>query len=90
MNKSELIDIVAREAGISKMAADKAMRCFEKTVTGALSKGEDVRMIGFGRFFAKKRAARQCRNPQTGKKMQIPARQAVCFRAGKRLKEAIE
>jgi len=90
MNRSDLISMVAQSADISRALADRALRSFEKAVADALSKGDDVRLVGFGRFSSVKRAARQYRNPQTGQKMKIEARIVAKFKPGKRLCEAVD
>lgn len=89
MNKQELIEQVANEAGISKAAAAKVIDAFTGSVTSALKKGESVTLIGFGTFAVSERAARTGRNPQTGKELKIAARKAPAFRAGKGLKDAL-
>lgn len=89
MNKQELIEQIASEAGISKAAAAKVIDAFTDSVTTALKKGENVTLIGFGTFTVSQRAARTGRNPQTGKELKIAARKAPAFRAGKGLKDAL-
>lgn len=89
MNKQELIEQIASEAGISKAAAAKVIDAFTGSVTAALKKGENVTLIGFGTFTVSERAARTGRNPQTGKELKIAARKAPAFRAGKGLKDAL-
>jgi DNA-binding protein HU-beta len=89
MNKQELIEQIAAEAGISKAAAAKVIDAFTGSVTSALKKGENVTLIGFGTFTVSERAARTGRNPQTGKELKIAARKAPAFRAGKSLKDAL-
>ena len=89
MNKQELIEQIAGEAGISKAAAAKVVDAFTGSVTAALKKGESVTLIGFGTFTVSQRAARTGRNPQTGKELKIAARKAPAFRAGKGLKDAL-
>lgn len=89
MNKTELIEQVAKQADISKAAAGKAVNAFTDAVTAALKKGDSVTLIGFGTFTVTKRAARTGRNPQTGKEIKIAARKAPGFRAGKALKDAV-
>ncbi|HAD95986.1 MAG TPA: DNA-binding protein [Cryomorphaceae bacterium] len=85
MNKADLIDAMAADAGISKAAAKKALDSFTDNVTGTLSKGGRVTVLGFGTFSTSKRAAREGRNPQTGKKIQIPAKTVAKFKAGSEL-----
>ena len=73
MNKSELIDAIAESADISKAAAGRALDAMTNSITGALKKGDQVTLIGFGTFSVKERAARTGRNPQTGAEIKIPA-----------------
>lgn len=89
MNKQELIEQIATEAGISKAAAGKVIDAFTASVTSALKAGDSVTLIGFGTFTVSERAARTGRNPQTGKELKIAARKAPGFRAGKSLKDAL-
>ena len=89
MNKQELIEQIATEAGISKAAAGKVIDAFTASVTTALKAGDTVTLIGFGTFTVSERAARTGRNPQTGKELKIAARKAPGFRAGKSLKDAL-
>ncbi|MGZ8251173.1 MAG: HU family DNA-binding protein [Methylophilaceae bacterium] len=89
MNKQELIEQIAGEAGITKAAAAKAIDAFTASVTAALKSGDTVTLIGFGTFAVSDRAARTGRNPQTGKELKIAARKAPAFRAGKALKDAL-
>ena len=85
MNKTELIEQVAKDAGISKAAAAKAVGAFTSSITKALKKGDSVTLIGFGTFVVSKRAARTGRNPQTGKEIKIAAKKVVKFKAGAEL-----
>ncbi|MCB5185697.1 HU family DNA-binding protein [Methylobacillus gramineus] len=89
MNKTELIEEIAKEAGISKAAAGKAVDAFTASVTTALKGGDTVTLIGFGTFGVSARAARTGRNPQTGNEIKIAARKAPSFKAGKALKDAL-
>ncbi len=89
MNKSELIDAMAKEAGLSKKDTEKALKAFTDTVTATLKKKDKVTLVGFGTFETKKRAARTGRNPQTGKEIKIKASTAPAFKAGKALKDAV-
>ncbi len=82
MNKSDLIDGMAEEAGITKAAAKKALESFLGNVEGSLKKGNRVSLVGFGSWSVSKRAAREGRNPQTGKTIQIAAKNVVKFKAG--------
>lgn len=85
MNKSDLIDAMASDSGISKAQAKKALDSFTDNVSGALSKGSRVSLVGFGTFSTSERSAREGRNPQTGKKIQIPAKTVAKFKAGSEL-----
>jgi DNA-binding protein HU-beta len=89
MNKAELIDAVADSTDLSKADATRAVDAVLDTVTGALKKGEQVSLVGFGTFEVRERAARQGRNPQTGATIQIAASKAPAFKAGKALKDAV-
>ena len=89
MNKTELITAIAESADISKKDSEKALKAFVDVVTEDLKKGEKVQLAGFGTFEASERAAREGRNPQTGKTMKIEACKAPKFKAGKALKDAI-
>ena len=90
MNKSELVDSMASAAGISKAAAEKSLTGFLEAVTNALSSGDKVTLVGFGTFSVTNRAARQGRNPQTGKAIKIPARTVARFKPGSKLAEAVK
>ncbi|MFO7760743.1 MAG: HU family DNA-binding protein [Thermodesulfobacteriota bacterium] len=90
MNKSELVNNMASEAGISKVAAEKALNAFMDSVTKVLSKDDKVTLVGFGTFSVKNRAARQGRNPQTGENIKIPARKVPRFKAGSKLSNAVK
>ena len=89
MNKSDLIEAMATNAGISKAAAGNALDAMMKSITGELMTGGRVSLVGFGSFSVSGRAAREGRNPQTGKTIKIPARKVVKFKAGSELKEAV-
>ncbi len=89
MNKGDLVNKIAEECEMSKAAADKAVNSMLKTITSAVSTGDKVALIGFGTFSVTNRAAREGRNPQTGKTMRIPAKKIVKFKAGKNLADAV-
>ena len=89
MNKTELVAAVAEQADISKKDAEKALKAFVDVVTEERKKGEKVQLVGFGTFEVSERAAREGRNPQTGKTMKIEACKAPKFKAGKALKDAV-
>ena len=89
MKKADLIEAVAKETGLTKADAGRAIDATFATITKALVKGDKVPFVGFGTFGVAKRAARVGHNPQTGATVQIPARKAVTFKAGSALKEAV-
>jgi len=89
MNKSELIDAIAADSGLSKADAGRALDAVTNSITGALKGGGSVSMVGFGTFSVKKRAARAGRNPRTGETIQIAASNNPSFKAGKALKDAV-
>lgn len=89
MNKVELVETMATQAGLSKKDAEAALKAFTDVVTEELKKGEKVQLIGFGTFEVATRAERTGRNPQTGAEMIIAACKAPKFKAGKALKDAI-
>jgi len=89
MNKSELIDAVAKSADLSKASAGRAIDATVAAITSSLKNGDSVTLIGFGTFKVSHRAARTGRNPQTGKELKIAARKAPAFTAGKALKETV-
>lgn len=90
MTKAELVENIAKDAKISKAAAGSALDSFIANVTKALKKKDGkVTLVGFGTFTKIRRKARKGRNPQTGETIKIKARNAVKFKAGKKLKDAI-
>jgi DNA-binding protein HU-beta len=89
MNKTDLVDAIAESADISKAAAARALDGFVDAVTGALKKGDQVSLVGFGSFTVRERAARTGRNPQTGATINIKASKNPAFKAGKALKDAV-
>jgi len=89
MNKSELISAVAEKTGLTKADTTKTLAGILDTISGTLSEGENVTLIGFGTFAVSNLAARKGRNPQTGKAIDIPARKKPAFKAGKLLKELV-
>ena len=90
MNKAELVDAISDSAGLSKADAGKALDAALNSITSSLSGGNAVSLVGFGNFSVSRRNARTGRNPQTGAEIQIPARNAVKFSAGKALKDAVQ
>ncbi|MDO4936882.1 MAG: HU family DNA-binding protein [Sutterellaceae bacterium] len=89
MNKNELIEQIATAADISKAKAGLALDAFVEAVSASLAKGEDVTLVGFGTFTVSERAERTGRNPQTGAEIKIAATNVPKFRAGKKLKDAV-
>ena len=90
MTKAELIENMAKDAKISKAAAGTALNSFVANVTKALKKKDGkVTLVGFGTFAKVRRKARKGRNPQTGAVIKIKAKNAVKFKAGKKLKDAV-
>ena len=89
MNKNDLIAAVASSAGLSKADAARAIDATFDAITGALAKGSEVRLVGFGTFSVAHRAATEGRNPRTGERIQIKASKHPKFKAGKGLKDAV-
>jgi DNA-binding protein HU-beta len=89
MNKTELVKSIATSAGLSQVAADKALKGFTTAVKNCLAKGDSVTLVGFGTFSVAKRNARTGRNPQTGKAIKIAAKKVAKFKAGSRLADAV-
>ncbi len=89
MNKAELIDAIAKDAGLTKADAKRALESFVGTTTKALKKGDRVALVGFGSFSVSKRAARKGRNPQTGSEIKIAAKKVVKFKPGADLQKAV-
>lgn len=89
MNKLELIAKIADKSGLTKKDSTAALEAFQAVVAEELSHGGDVRLIGFGTFEVRERAARKGRNPQTGESMDIPASKVPAFKAGKALKDEV-
>ena len=89
MNKMELVEHVASELDLSKAKAQEALDAVLEGITMAVKKGDEVRLVGFGTFAVKHRAASTGRNPSTGAEIQIPASNSVRFKPGATLKEAV-
>ena len=89
MNKSELIEVIAKQADISKAAAGRALDAMITGVSKALKKGDTVSLVGFGTFSVTKRAGRTGRNPRTGEAIKIKSAKVPKFRPGKALKDAL-
>lgn len=90
MNKTELVSSVMEKTGLTRKAAEAAVSAVFSSVEESLKAGEKVALVGFGSFEVKERAAREGRNPATGKSIQIAASKTPVFKAGKALKEAIQ
>ncbi|RLA94667.1 MAG: DNA-binding protein [Deltaproteobacteria bacterium] len=89
MNKADLIEAVSAVTNTKKEASE-AVNCVLETITKALKKKEEVTLVGFGTFTVRKRKARNGRNPQTGEKIKIKAKNVPVFRPGKALREAVK
>lgn len=89
MNKSDLVTTIAQNSGLTKVDAAKALDATTSAISGALAKGDNVAITGFGSFLVRARAARSGRNPQTGASIQIKASKIPAFKAGKLLKESV-
>ena len=89
MNKSDLVDAIAADSGLSKADAGRALDGFTSAVTNALKGNDSVSLVGFGTFSVKHRAARDGRNPRTGETIKIKASNNPAFKAGKALKDAV-
>lgn len=89
MNKAELIAAIAEESELSKATAELAFNSVMDTIKKAVTKGDNVQLIGFGTFSSGKRAARMGRNPKTGEAIKIAAAKTVKFTAGKAFKDTV-
>ncbi|MCR5224964.1 MAG: HU family DNA-binding protein [Alphaproteobacteria bacterium] len=89
MNKSELVDALSKDSGLTKLDSEKAINSFVKIMEKTLKKGEDVTLVGFGSFSVKKTAGRSGRNFKTGATIEIPPRKSVRFKPGKNLKDSV-
>jgi len=89
VNKSQLVDSIAKKSGLTVKDSTAAVNAFLESVKDALAGGDSVTLIGFGSFLVRDRAARSGRNPRTGNVVQIPAVKVPAFKAGKPLKDAV-
>ncbi|SHJ78051.1 HU family DNA-binding protein [Desulfofundulus thermosubterraneus] len=89
LSKADLVKVVADKTGLSRKGAERAVAAFMDAVREAVTRGETVRIPGFGTFAVRERAARQGRDIKTGEPITVPARKAVVFRAGEGLKRAV-
>ncbi|MFW7380941.1 MAG: HU family DNA-binding protein [Oligoflexus sp.] len=89
MNRSELVDAIAKQTGATKADTERMLTAFTGIVEKNIKKKEGIRLVGFGTFTTSKRKARVGRNPQTGEEIKIPARTVPVFRPGAALKSAV-
>ncbi|WP_191017054.1 HU family DNA-binding protein [Treponema zioleckii] len=89
MNKSELVDAIAKDTGLTKKDSEAALKSFIENVSKAVESGDDVQLIGFGTFTTATRAERTGRNPSTGKEITIPASKSPKFKPGKAFKDRV-
>lgn len=90
MNKAALVELLAGKLGSTKVQAELAIDTIFDAITHSLKKGDEVSIAGFGKFSAKKRAAREARNPKTGAMVKVPATTVPKFSAAKALKDAVK
>lgn len=90
MNKAQLIEMIANNAGISNTQAESALTTAIDGIVDTLTQGGSVSLVGFGSFGVRKRQARKVRNPQTGQEMMVAATIVPYFKAGKNLKEIVD
>jgi DNA-binding protein HU-beta len=90
MNKTDLINRIAKDAGVSKPVANKALNAVIDGITASLKKGQKITLVGFGTFSVAERKARTGRNPRTKAPIKIPAKKVVRFKAGKNLKDVVK
>ncbi|HOO75076.1 MAG TPA: HU family DNA-binding protein [Tepiditoga sp.] len=89
MNKKELVNALAEKMNVTKVAAESHLNGLVEVISEVLETGENVKLVGFGTFEVVKRAKRKGINPQTGKKINIPAKSVPVFRPGKELKDKV-
>ena len=89
MSKQQLVDMIAEKAGLTKADAARALDATMDSIKDALKNGEKVSLVGFGTFATSKRKERDGRNPRTGEIVKIAARTSVTFKAGSKLKDAV-
>jgi DNA-binding protein HU-beta len=90
MNKTQLVDAMAAESGLTKSDSKKAVDAFVQAIVNALKSGDRIALVGFGSFDIVERSARLGRNPQTGKEIQIPAKKVIKFKPGSELNDAVK
>ena len=89
MSKQQLVEMIAEKAGLTKADASRALDATMESITEALKAGDKVSLVGFGTFGISQRDEREGRNPRTGEVVKIAARKAVTFKAGSKLKDAV-
>lgn len=89
MKKEEFVDAVAAKGGMDKADAAAAVDAVLDTITATLKAGDEITLVGFGKFLVRRREARQGRNPRTGEAIDIPAANMPSFKAGKALKDSV-
>ncbi len=89
MNKSELVSNIAQKVGSSKKSAEENLDAMIEIISEELKNGNNIKLVGFGNFETRKRAARKGRNPRTKEEIKIPASTVPVFKAGKALKDAV-
>ena len=89
MNRAQLVEAIAKEAGTSKKDTEAMLKAYINVVTKTVKKGDKVQLVGFGTFEQRKRAARKGKNPKTGETIKIPAAKVPAFKAGAAFKEAV-
>lgn len=90
MNRTQLIDAIASESGLTKTDSKKALDAVIKAIGGSLSQGDTVALVGFGTLSVSERPARVGRNPRTGESIKIAAKKTVKFKPGKELAELVK
>lgn len=90
MNKSDLVEKVAKDCDISKAVAEKALNSVMDAIMEAMSAGDKLTLVGFGTFSVAERAAREGRNPQSGKAIKIAAKKVVKFKVGSKLADSVK
>ena len=89
MNKAQLVDKVAKKTALTKQQSEQVLDAALEVITRAVSKGDEVKLVGFGTFSRGARKSREGRNPKTGTKLVIPASRVPKFKAGKDFKELV-
>lgn len=89
MTKAELVDAIAKAAGITKKQSEIAVKTFTESVTKSLKKGKKVTLVGFGTWSVRKRKKRWCKPPNSDKKVLVPQKKVPVFKAGSKLKKAV-